>query len=152
MMSQVYRYHKKDDPILGLAFYLHPESPKSVNQRSELFAYISKKGDNPTLRVKLQYRAEDWLFIKNYVVHIDGKNHEFDVPDIETLVVEGGICEWVDAVANDKAIEMLRALVKSNKGLLRCVGDQFRKDRDLEGEEVERIASVLEAFDAMKAK
>lgn len=143
---------RKDDQFKGTAFYTHPQSPENVSDRSELFAYIAEKGNARTLRIKLQYRDKDWLFIEKFMVHINGKNHEFS-PAMERHVLRnGGIVEWCDMDAGPKGQAFLRDLVKAGKGTLRHDGSQFQKDRELADDEIDRIGAVLDAFDAMPAK
>lgn len=139
----------KDDPIKSLKFYHHPDSPKSVNERSELIAYISEGKDGPSLRLKMQFVGKDWLFIHSYTVHVDGKNYKVATPSTERDVFLGGIVEWDDRPASAEDLTMLRSIVSKKKALLRCEGDQYQKDRDLLPDEVSRIADILTAYDTL---
>lgn len=142
----------KRDPIKESTFYHHPGSPDAVNDRSELFVYISQnKAGAVQLRLQLQYVARDWLFIDKYTAHIDGKNYVIATPEMHRDVIDGGITEWDDRAATENDLTMLRAIVAKKKVLLRCEGKDYQKDRDLSEGEVDRISDMLMAYDLLRA-
>ena len=143
------KFRKKEDKVEGITFYQHPNEPKYLNSRSTVYLYIGRKGNGrPWLRMKVQYAAENWLFVERVDAWYLGVK--------EPLVVGGfnrdnnsRIWEWVDIKPDDYQLEVLRALAKAPESILRFQGQQYHRDVTLSAGDKKAIAEVLEAYDLM---
>jgi len=101
------------------------------------------------LRLQVQYVADDWLFIRSFVIKADDATFTLNVPglrDVERDNSAGKIWEWHDRTVGAQEQEMLNAMAKSNRVVLRCEGTKYQKDRELSDSEIQRIRTVLTAF------
>lgn len=141
---------EKKDEVRGITSYTHRDTPEFVNARSELYCYfVTGKSGKPALRLQIQYVADDWLFIRSFVIKADDATFTLNAPglrDVERDNSAGKIWEWHDRAVGAQEREMLNAIAKSKRVILRCEGKQYQKDRELTDSEVQRIRTVLTAF------
>jgi len=148
----VTRLRKSEDRVEGITWYQHPNAPKYLNSRSTAYLYIGKKGEagRPWLRMKVQFTASTWLFVKNVSAWHDG---------IKEPLISGyferdnntTIWEWMDVRPDDYQIEVLRSLANADEAILRFEGDQYRKDVTLSAGDKKAIREVLEAYEVMRS-
>ena len=138
------------DEVRGTTTFKHVDSAEFVNSGSDFYCYfISSAGLNPTLAFRIQYVAEDWLFIRKFTIKADDATFEIDVSRLGSVEQDnsgGKIWEWYSRVVEGKDREMLEAISKAERVILRCEGDKYQKDRDLTEEEIARFGAVLTAY------
>lgn len=150
------KLRKERDDIKNVTYYHDKNTPREVNSRSEMYLYFIEQGGRPvTLRLVIQYVAEDWLFIERFYIKAD--NHTFTIEPASQFAVErdngeGKIWEWFDAVVDSDDYRMLQALIASKSATLRYQGKQYYMDRALSPAERQRLGNVLTAFEAMGGK
>ena len=144
---------KKTDDVRGITSYTHQDTTEFVNTRSDCYCYfVSAKSAKPSLRLQIQYVAEDWLFIRRFVIKADDETFTLaatGLRDVERDNSAGKIWEWHDRPVGTKEREMLEAITKSKRVILRFEGDKYQKDRDLSDSEINRIRTVLTAYRIM---
>ncbi len=145
---------EKHDEVRGTNTYMHRDTTDFVNTRSEVYCYYVKGDGEPTLRMQIQYVADDWLFIRRFIIKADDETFAVE-PDrlrgMERDNGDGKIWEWHDRPVSETEMKMLTAMTKAKRVILRCEGDQYKKDRDVSPEEISRIQSVLVAYQIVKA-
>lgn len=143
------------DSIKGTTVWQPYEAPDAVNERSWLGLYLIQGKDSiPTLRMRLHYVADDWLFIESIDVQTESVtlSKKFSFGKLETHVFNGGICEWVDLLVGENEREIFEAIADANDVTLRMNGQQFYKDRKLAEEEIEAIRRVLDVEKLLNRK
>lgn len=77
--------------------WVEPKNAPKYRNANGIYCYFALIDNKPQIfRFVFQYYAEDWLFIKNMVFNIDGKNYCIE-PTMETDCGYGGkIWEWCD--------------------------------------------------------
>lgn len=140
------------DEIRGIEFYSHQDSTKFLNSRSELAVYFSARaGRAETLFLRLQYVAEDWLFIESFTIKADEAVFQFHPARGELQRDNGGgsIWEWFEAPVSARERATLDAILAAKKVTVRYQGKQYYKDRVVPAPELERMRQVLAAYKAM---
>lgn len=141
---------EKTDEVRGTTSYTHRDSSEFVNSHSDFYAYfVQGKSGIPSLRLQIQYVADDWLFIKRFTIKADEQTFTLTptgLRDVERGNKGGKIWEWHDRAVGAPEREMLNAIATAKKVILRCEGNQYQKDRELSDSEVNRIRTVLMAY------
>ena len=140
---------KKDefDPK-GLTWIEPNSAPKYTNQNG-MYCYFQKDIDGVSnFRIRIQYYAEDWLFIRKYQFSIDGKAYEFIPNNVETDH-DSNIWEWCDEKTTDTTIEIVKALSISKSAKIKFVGRQYHDIRTITKREIKGIKDALDLYIAM---
>lgn len=153
LANALHNMRKKHDDIKGVTWYHDKTSPRYNSERSNFGLYIGKEADSkPWLRLLIQYTSDDWLFIERYIVKADDKTFEI-VPErfggVERDNGRGGIWEWYDVAANEREIEIARAVANSKKAVIRYSGRQYHSDRVISATEKQAIKNVLAAYELL---
>lgn len=143
---------KDVDEVTGITFYQHKTSVKYLNQ-NDFYAYIAVADDSdPWLRLKIQYAADDWLFVQSVVVKADDETFtisEKEYGEFKTDHSGGRIWEWLDRKVNGSELEMLKAISKAKKVIVRFNGRDYYKDKVLSARQLTAVKDVLTAFEAL---
>lgn len=140
----------KTDPVEKTTFYTDKTTPKYTNYNS-FHAYFGSKAGQSWMRLRVQYTADEWLFIKSFTVVADGRRYDFN-PASFSRDNDTDIWEWYDEPANSTDIEMLRAVASSKSATLRLNGMHYYKDRQITSAEKLAIRNVLDAFKVVNGK
>lgn len=150
-LSSMRRSH---DDVKEMSWYYDRSVPSTVNSANKLLLYIGKPDKGaPYLRFSIRYVADDWLFIQSYVIKADGRTFEIDASglrDVERDNGYGGIWEWYDVPAEERELDIVRAIVAAKQVVLRCEGRQYRRDRTIGTDEKLALQRVLNAYEALK--
>jgi hypothetical protein len=146
----------KADEIRGTTFYQHLDSAEGVNRRTDFFCYIVKrKSGDLSLRLNIQYVANDWLFVRYFVIQADDKTFTFkpaSSSDFERDNAGGKIWEWYDKPVGDEEMNFLKAIANADKVVVRFVGDQYQKDLPFTDEGIHQVYTMLTVFRVMGGK
>ena len=138
------------DDVRGITFYKDTTTTQYTDVKS-LHLYIGKNTTRTWLRLRIQYTADDWLFIDNFVIKAD--DQRFDMPSVGSLMerdnAAGAIWEWYDGPVRASDIAMLKAIVASKSATLRYNGKQYYSDRAITAAEKQALQNVLDAFVAL---
>ena len=141
------------DEVKGTSWYYDKSSPKYVNANG-FFLYIGTgKGYAPTLRLKIQYYGDDWLFIDSYFFNVDGKTKSIDpgYGDIETDN-DSKVWEWFDTEPNKSEVELIKSIIKSKKAVMRLEGSKYYKDVVISATQKKALQRVLTVYAGLGGK
>lgn len=145
----------KYDDINEITWYRDKTSPQYTNYNG-FFGYFGKtKTGMPSLRLRIQYAADDWLFIDNYVIKVDGITYtieEQNYGEIETDNGSGGIWEWLDRAVSENELQIMRAVANGKDVKIRFNGKQYKKDKTINSTQKAALRNVLDAFEALGGK
>ncbi|MRN52044.1 DUF308 domain-containing protein [Paenibacillus monticola] len=144
---------KTVDEVEGITWYQDKAAPKFINENG-IYAYFGIKDGQVSsgLHLKIQYTADTWLFIQNYVFNIDGQKYEIDPGimgadrNMSTDINSPGIWEYHDETLNKSQIEMLTLLINSQKTIMRLEGQQSNEDRTISVTQKAALKRVLDAY------
>lgn len=148
------KMRKQYDEVQEITWYFDKNSPKYVNVNS-LYLYMGSKRDStPTLNLKIQYAADDWVFINKYIFKVDGKAYDIYTGDFGVTRDnnEGGIWELYDVELDQNNYEMIKAIISSKKTIIRHQGDEHYSDRVITSTEKQGLKNVLDAYEALGGK
>jgi len=138
------------DAVREMTFYTD-KTTTQYNNYNSFHLYIGQNSSGVWLRLRIQYAADDWLFIENYVIKADDKRFDIapDYFDIERDNGSGGIWEWYDKPVERSDVKMVQAVIASGTATLRYNGKQYYDDREITAAEKQALQNVLDAFVAM---
>ena len=139
---------KTDDFEESTYYYGNNIIPYTNTNR--LLLYMGKQPDSrPWLRLRVQYAADDWLFVEGVELKIDGQRRELrGLGRFERDNDAGQIWEWSDTKPSEYNLGVLSEVANSKKTTIRYNGSQYRKDRTITSSEKKALREVLAAFDA----
>ena len=131
--------------------WVYPKSFPKYDNITGVYTYFAEKDSVPTnFRLRIQYGANDWLFIQKYIFLIDGKTYEFSCPKMERDN-DHRIWEWSDTgVDSDiQALAILSALVNAKEAKVRFEGRQYHQDYTLKPAEIKAITETFQYYTAL---
>lgn len=148
MLTQL---RKEYDQVEEVSWYYDKSTPRHIDNNN-LLVYIGEKKDlGIWLRLKIRFAANDWLFIDKYTIKVDDKIYEID-PDYNEIKRDngyGGVWEWYDIMVNEKELEIIKAIISSNKTILRYEGENRINDRTISKQEKAALRNVLNIYKAI---
>ncbi|WCC43978.1 hypothetical protein PJW08_09185 [Tenacibaculum finnmarkense] len=139
---------KKTDKLEGTSWYQDKNSPKYINKNG-FYLYIASSGFSyPSLRLKIQYKDKEWLFIKKYQIFVDGIKYSIE-PEYGKIKRDngnGGIWEWLDIGVGKDEFEILTAIKNANDIKIRYISDKYQKNRTLTITEKKAIINILNVY------
>lgn len=131
---------KQHDDFTNTTWYQDKSSPIYLNSNT-FHLYFSK--DN--LRLKIQYYANDWLFINKVIIKTDKEMHILS-PEFKRDNEGGKIWEWADIYMDKNGIAMIQDIINSNSVNIRYEGSNYRKDITLSKKQIQALKDTLFAF------
>jgi len=142
---------KNTDKIEGIDWYRDKSSP-AYNNQNGFFLYMGKSGTvAPWLRLRIQYYAEDWLFIESFIIVADGQRFERTGTKFERDN-DSKIWEWYDENLSASDLQMIKAVIDSKEAVIRFNGRQYRKDKTITSDQKTALQNVLYAYKALGGK
>lgn len=143
---------KKVDDMEGTTWYYAPSTPHYTN-RNSFHVYMGEKDGTVWLRLRIQYYADDWLFIQKYVVKADSALYTIiPMSRVETDNDGGKIWETLDESVSKTDYIMLRDISQAKVVKVRFSGRQYSNDRVLSAAEKQGVAQMLDLYEAMGGK
>jgi hypothetical protein len=140
---------KSVDDMKNQTWYYAPTTTKFID-RNSFHLYMGEKEGQVWLRFRIQYAADDWLFIKRYIVKVDSSIYNvIPASAVETDNGAGLIWETFDEGVTPEYMEMLREIVSAKTVKLRCEGSQYYRDRVLSASEKKAIGQVLDLYNTI---
>ena len=144
------------DEFRDITWYRDYSSPTYIN-RDGFFVYFGYDSNGVTdLHLKMQYFADDWLFIDKASVNIDGETFALSETSFERDN-DSTIWEWQDiTIIGDTSNELilgrdvLERIAYSNSAIVRYSGSQYYHDEYISATQKRAIRNVLEAYDLVK--
>lgn len=137
----------------GESFYVPKTAPKYVNQNAIYFYFLAMDGKAVTLRWKLQYFADEWLFIDYIKLSIDGKAFTYFPENLKRDSGNGGyIWEWFDESVKPIDKEMITALANAKEAKIKLFGTEYQKVVVVTAAQIKSMKQTLDLFHAMGGK
>ena len=120
-----------------------PETPTRTNVQCRIRE--TKAGD-PALLIRFSYGGDDWIFVEECVVKIEGELTTVKFPrDIMRDNSGGRVWEWFTRVATDEDVKLLNAIASAKSVTIRFMG-KYKHDHELTEDEQFAVKNVLEAY------
>jgi hypothetical protein len=149
-LLKYFRVRKDEFSNTNKKWYEPVNAPKYTN-RNGIYCYFQTENEIPgDLRFRVQYHAEDWLFISRVQFSIDGKAFEYIPSDVETDSGNGGhIWEWFDEPLTSSDKELIEALANAKNAKMKLIGKQYHDIKTISTEQINSIKRSLEIYNAM---
>ena len=154
-------FRKKIDDLEGITWYYDKTSPRYTNSNG-FYLYIGDSGHKASwLRLRIQYKGDNWLFISKYIIYVDGVEYRTINPeygDVKRDNGYGGVWEWTDILLTTYSEEtigdfsVLRAIFRGKDVKVRFVGQKYVQTITITNEQKKAINNVLEAYKALGGK
>lgn len=115
---------------------------------SPLTLYIGKKSE-PWIRMKLFYKADDWLFVDKAIAYVDGVKYSFSGDVFERDHSSGTIWEVSDVSPTSVDLYVIREIIKSKETIIRFYGKQYYGDRKMTPAFKKALQETLDAYVAL---
>jgi hypothetical protein len=141
----------KYDDIKGITWYYDKGTPQYTNYNSFHLYMGKEKTGQPWLRFRIQYTADDWLFIQSYVIKTDNDSYTISTSygEVETDHGSGDIWEWYDVPMDNSLYNIVQDVIKSKSVKVRHNGKQYYKDRTITQKEKQGLQNMLDAYEAL---
>jgi hypothetical protein len=141
----------KYDDVKGISWYYDKRTPAYTNYNSFHLYMGKEKSGRPWLRFRIQYAADDWLFIESYIVKTDTRSHTIETTygEVETDHGSSEIWEWYDVPMSNELYYVVVDVIDSKAAKLRCNGRQYYKDRTITASEKQGLQNILDAYQAL---
>ncbi len=145
-----FRIKKDEFDTMGTTWYRPRTAPLYVNYNA-LYMYFGCQQEMPTtLRLRMQYQDDSWLFIRSVQFSIDGKPYEYTPSNLERDSGNGGqIWEWFDDAVDYSNKEIVLALYGASTARMRLVGDQYHKEKTITSTQLNEIKKTIDLYRAM---
>lgn len=150
-LSPLFNFEKDEFDPNELTWIKPKSAPQYIDQNG-IYCYFMKDINGVSnFRLRIQYHADDWLFIRKYQFSIDGKAYEFIPNNVETDSGNGGrIWEWCDEeMTQDSDIEIIKALSMAKKAKIKFIGRQYHNIRSITKQEINGIKDALDLYNGM---
>jgi len=146
--------HIKLNEYTEITWYQDKSSPRYVNRNGFFLQFGKyKSGSLTSLRLNIQYHAEDWLFIKTYNFVVDGKTYSIFPDDVETDSGYGGkIWEWYEVPLNLNTYNLIKDIVNSKVAKIRFNGSQYYDERTISSKQKKALKNVLTVYEVLGGK
>jgi len=144
------KFRKKKDEFRDLVFYEHISTPR-YNSANAVYLYFSTHQStvNP-LRLKLQYYADDWLFIRGCTFLIDGQSYDLRTGSFERDN-DSDIWEWYDEELTYSSAEIVEKLLKCKSAKVRFQGSQYYDDKVITAKQLAAMRETVALFNKLKS-
>lgn len=135
------------DEVRDLTWYTPSSAPKYVNDRCAIYPYLSKTDSGTvSLRLKVVYTGDNWLFLSGVIFDIDGQNNllSYAQGDYYRDNAWGDVWEVIDKEANETDKNLLRSVANSEKTIIRFQGSLYHYDMTISQAEKKAIQDTLE--------
>ena len=150
-VSALFSFNRDEFDPRGLT-WIKPKSAPQYTNRNAIYCYFMKDADEvvSNFRLRIQYCADNGLFIRKYQFSIDGKAYEF-VPDkVEHDYSGGRVWEWCDeSPASEQNIAIVKALAVAGNAKIKFIGRQYSDTRALSQKEIKGIKNAFDLYIAM---
>lgn len=146
------RLTKKTDSVENINWYYPSSYPTYINTRCFMLPYLGEKDGHVWMRLILDYAGNDWIFMDQAIINIDGEVADtisFDYMDVERETAYGAkLYEAVDISPTSSQINLLRKVAESGKTTVRLKG-QHQKDFEISSADKQGIKDILAVYDAL---
>lgn len=113
-------------------------------------AYLGYKKKKPWLRMKVMYRADDWLFVNSYIVVADDVRYESPVQKFKRDHTSGIIWEWIDVSPNNEQLKLLKKVADAKEVTVRFKGNNYSADKTMSTKAKTDVKRIMEVYRLLK--
>lgn len=152
--DEIHRYYSVNAPTADSGWY--------YDQKTFISPFIANKGDDYVLNIISNYYGEDWIFIDDVTIKIDGEYYspysELMTPKFEREICSGGyvsesclnsVKTLDNTLTNSQYYDILKKMVDGNDVVVRFSGKNGNKDLIIDKDR-QAIREVLEAWDIIE--
>lgn len=139
------KLRKTSDSFESTTWYRDYSSPTYANANAFFLYFGANESMKYTLRLKVTYFDDDWLFVNQARVNVDGEIFSLSCSTWERDN-NSKIWEWCDIPLDDR--DMIEAIIKSKKSVIRFDGDKYYDTRTISSSQKQALRNVLRAYDA----
>ena len=134
---------KDVDEVREITWFHHKNEP---SREKKMALYFGKKEgeDAQRIRMRLMYKASEWLFVQSVTIKADSQTFELSRVSFERDNGYGGIWEWMDEPVYD--LERLQAILNAKRVIIRFVGRQYHSDFELPADQKAAMKEMLLAW------
>lgn len=133
-----------------VSFFYPPKAPKYTNV-NWLYPYFVFSGSTIGARYRIQYEADDWLFINSVQIKITNQDNSTDIIDFYSGSFKrdnnSRIWEWADFELPAKMYLDLHQISSAKTAKIRFNGLNYHKERLMTNNEKSSIASFLKIYE-----
>ena len=139
---------KKTDEIEGITWVSHRNAPVLAKYATLYFGSDSNGSARfYPIRLRVQYYADDWLFVDSLTIKADDRTYELRGLDFKRDNSSGSIWEWTDIPVTDHA--MITQLLSAKRVIIRFHGNQYYSDLTLPKSQQDQMREVYSAWQSM---
>lgn len=124
--------------------FRHPSSPKYVNFNGFFLIYIKSSGGEPKLFLKIQYRNDEWLFIEDASLSVDGIVYDLYTYEWERDNSGGYIFEWCNLSFN--RFDVLAHILSGKDVKIKFHGDQYHDIRNVTSDQKKALKDMAMVY------
>ena len=145
-----YFSQKKDEFSNDNKVWYQPKSAPVYANANGIYCYFSTENGVPgSLRFRIQYYADDWLFFSEVQFSIDGKAYEFTPLKTETDSGDGGfVWEWFDETLSETDKDLIYALSNAKSAKMKLIGRQYYKTKVITQEQINSMKRTMDLYHA----
>lgn len=147
------------DDVAGITTYRHKDCSGVVNDESQVELEVIHDGERyqPQLTIKYVDSDGDWLFARSAKLKIGDKLIDIPIEEDFERDNDTRIWEWVrlrpkSVDGDDELMKLTELLSGQMSGKIIIVGDQYRKDRDLDPKELGRIREMWGFYRGVRSR
>lgn len=138
---------KEDEFSANKRIWVEPKNaPKYIDVNSVYMYFQMVNGKASNLRLKIQYTADDWLFIRKYVFNCDGFPIEYIPDDVKRDNKNGYIWEWSDQGMTKFESSLVNTIYTSKSIKVKFDGSQYYKVRTLSQKEISYLQKTIKFY------
>ena len=145
----------KTDEEQGVTTYESKIAPELGKVTAIVPYFVKNKEGQVSIRLRIQYAARDWLFIKKITIKSDSQNlvviEPREITDVQKAHAAGSVWEWYDVPVDAETMSLLKNITKAKKTLIRLEGKQMQKEHVLTEGQRRFVMFMMLAYDVLKA-
>lgn len=139
----------KADEMEDNTWYYDKSTP-GYNNRNSFHVYLGQNLSGNWLRFRVQYYADDWLFINKLIIKTDTNKYTYipkSTPERDNA--DGKIWEWIDDSVSESELAMLKDVATSKKVKIRFNGSQYYKDKTVTSNQKRGLRHILDYYELL---
>lgn len=143
---------KEYDDIRDITWYYQRYFTHYTNVNRTSLYIGHTKGLSPSIRLKMSYMGDDWIFFENAYLSYDGNTKEifFDrYKERKSDNGDGDVWEWLDVSINDNDIAWFKSFAASPNAKMRLTG-KYTNTRTLTSQERQGILDIIAGYEYLK--
>ncbi|MBR4773361.1 MAG: hypothetical protein IK010_02905 [Bacteroidales bacterium] len=131
----------------GRIWYTPKDAPQNVWVNGIYLYFMVIDGKAQNLRLKVQYYANDWLFLDRVYFSIDSNAYKYTPENVKRDNGRGGmIWEWFDEQVHRDDKPLLDALSNAKNAKMKFVGDKYHDIKNITEDQIISINRTLELY------